>query len=51
VSEATMIPRERMLTALNHERPDRTPRDSWAEECTWKRLLVSGIATCQRWPG
>jgi uroporphyrinogen decarboxylase len=24
---------------LNHEQPDRTPRDFWAEECTWRRLL------------
>ena len=34
-----MIPRERVLTALSHERPDRTPRDFWAEPPTWTRLL------------
>jgi len=35
-----MTPRERVLTALDHRRPDRTPCDFWAEECTWKRLLA-----------
>ncbi|MBN1394878.1 MAG: hypothetical protein JW959_07635 [Pirellulales bacterium] len=34
-----MTPRERVLIALGHRRPDRTPRDFWAEECTWNRLL------------
>ena len=33
-------PRDRVLTALGHERPDRTPRDFWAEPPTWKRLLA-----------
>jgi uroporphyrinogen decarboxylase len=36
----TPTPRERVLTALNHQRPDRTPCDFWAEECTWNRLLA-----------
>jgi uroporphyrinogen decarboxylase len=35
-----MTPRERVLTALSHRWPDRTPRDFWAEEPTWKRLLA-----------
>ena len=35
-----MTPRERVLTALDHCTPDRTPRDFWAEEPTWKRLLA-----------
>ena len=35
-----MTPRERVLTALDHHRPDHTPRDFWAEECTWKRLFA-----------
>ncbi len=34
-----MTPRQRVRVALNHEQPDRTPRDFWAEECTWRRLL------------
>lgn len=34
-----MTPRERVLTALQHRPPDRTPRDFWAEEPTWNRLL------------
>jgi uroporphyrinogen decarboxylase len=29
-----------VLTALSHHQPDRVPRDFWAEEPTWKRLLV-----------
>ena len=36
----TMTPRERVLTALDHRRPDRTPCDFWAEEPTWNRLLA-----------
>jgi uroporphyrinogen decarboxylase len=32
--------RERVLMALRHEPPDRTPRDFWAEEPTWNRLLA-----------
>jgi uroporphyrinogen decarboxylase len=35
-----MTPRERVLSALNHERPDRTPCDFWAEPPTWNRLLA-----------
>lgn len=35
-----MTPRERVLTALSHRQPDRTPRDFWAEEPTWKRLCA-----------
>lgn len=35
-----MTPRERVLSALSHRSPDRTPRDFWAEEPTWKRLLA-----------
>jgi hypothetical protein len=33
-------PRERVLMAIAGERPDRTPRDFWAEEPTWNRLLA-----------
>jgi hypothetical protein len=35
-----MNSRERVLTALRHERPDRTPCDFWAEPPTWSRLLA-----------
>ncbi len=28
-----------MLAALAHERPDRTPRDFWAEDASWNRFL------------
>ena len=35
-----MIPRERVLAALRHEPPDRTPCDFWAEPPTWRRLLA-----------
>lgn len=35
-----MTPRERVLRALAREAPDRTPRDFWAEEPTWNRLLT-----------
>lgn len=35
-----MTPRERVLTALDHRVPDRTPRDFWAEPSTWNRLLA-----------
>ncbi len=35
-----MTPRERVLAALNHQPTDRTPRDFWAEEPTWNRLLA-----------
>jgi len=33
-----MIPRERVLAALRHEQPDRTPSDFWAEPPAWRRL-------------
>jgi uroporphyrinogen decarboxylase len=32
--------RERVLAALKHEAPDRVPRDFWAEEPAWRRLLA-----------
>jgi uroporphyrinogen decarboxylase len=35
-----MTSRERVLTALRHEVPDRVPRDFWAEEPAWRRLLA-----------
>ncbi|MBM3501415.1 MAG: hypothetical protein FJX74_22400 [Armatimonadetes bacterium] len=35
-----MTPRERVLAALAFERPDRPPRDFWAEPPTWNRLLA-----------
>lgn len=35
-----MTPRERVLAALGHCQPDRVPRDFWAEEPTWRRLLA-----------
>ena len=35
-----MTSRERVLTALSHRQPDRTPRDFWAEPPTWRRLLA-----------
>jgi len=35
-----MNPRERVLTALAHEQPDRTPCDFWAEPPTWNRLFA-----------
>lgn len=35
-----MLSRERVLAALNHEAPDRTPCDFWAEPPTWQRLLA-----------
>lgn len=34
-----MNSRERVLAALRHEQPDRTPRDFWAEPPAWKRLF------------
>ena len=34
-----MNSRERVLAALRHEQPDRTPRDFWAEPPTMKRLF------------
>ncbi len=35
-----MTSRERVLAALRHEQPDRTPRDFWAEPPSWRRLLA-----------
>lgn len=35
-----MTPRERVLAALSHSEPDRTPRDFWAEPPAWNRLLA-----------
>jgi len=35
-----MTPRERVLAALDHRQPDRTPRDFWAEPPAWKRLFA-----------
>jgi len=32
--------RERILTALRHESPDRVPRNFWAEPPTWNRLFA-----------
>jgi len=34
-----MYPRERVLAAIEHEQPDRTPRDFWAEKPTLNRLF------------
>lgn len=33
-------PRERVLSAITHQKPDRVPRDFWAEPPTWNRLLT-----------
>ena len=33
-----MTPRERVLAAIRHEEPDRTPSDFWAEPPAWNRL-------------
>ncbi|MHB8969117.1 MAG: uroporphyrinogen decarboxylase family protein [Pirellulaceae bacterium] len=35
----SMTPRERVLTALDRQRPDRAPLDYWAEPCVTERLL------------
>lgn len=35
-----MLPRERVLTALAHQTPDRVPTDFWAVEEIWNRLKV-----------
>lgn len=35
-----MRSRERVLTAIEHRKPDRVPRDFWAEPPTWNRLLA-----------
>jgi uroporphyrinogen decarboxylase len=37
---AAMTSRERVLAALAHEQPDRTPCDFWAEPPTWNRLFA-----------
>ena len=34
-----MNSRERVLMAVRHEQPDRTPRNFWAEPPTWNRLF------------
>ncbi len=34
-----VTPRERVLTTLNRQRPDRAPIDYWAEPCVTERLL------------
>jgi len=34
-----MNSRDRVLTALNHQIPDRVPRNFWAESPTWNRLF------------
>ena len=39
MSFAAMNSRDRVLTALNHQAPDRAPRNFWAEPPTWKRLF------------
>jgi len=36
--EWPMTSRERVLAAINHERPDRIPADLWAEPGVWERL-------------
>lgn len=35
-----MTPRQRVLAALDRQKPDRTPCDFWAEPATWNRLLA-----------
>ena len=41
-----MDSRERVLAAINHERPDRIPADLWAEPGVWDRLKKDlGVAT------
>jgi len=34
-----VTPRERVLAAVARRPPDRTPRDFWAEEPSWRRLM------------
>lgn len=36
----TVLPRERVLTALRHEKPDRVPLDFWATPETWEKLKI-----------
>ena len=38
--DSVMSPRERVLAALRHEQPDRTPRDFWAEPPALARLFA-----------
>ena len=35
-----MLPRERVLAAIDHRETDRVPVDLWAEEPVWERLLA-----------
>ena len=35
-----MSSRERVLAALSHQQPDRTPRDFWAEPPAMRRLFT-----------
>ncbi|MCS7237136.1 MAG: hypothetical protein NZ899_02555 [Thermoguttaceae bacterium] len=37
--DSQFSPRERVLAAIAHQKPDRVPRDFWAEPPTWNRLL------------
>ncbi|MEI6393217.1 MAG: uroporphyrinogen decarboxylase family protein [Verrucomicrobiota bacterium] len=39
MTSASMTGRDRVLAALRHEQPDRTPRDFWAEPASWNRLF------------
>jgi len=34
-----LLPRERVLTALSHEEPDRLPLDFWCVPEIWDRLM------------
>ncbi len=36
---AGLTSRERVLTALEHEQPDRVPADLWAEPSVWEKLI------------
>ena len=36
----SLTSRERVLSAIAHQQPDRVPCDFWAEEPTWRRLLA-----------
>ena len=38
-TDSPMNSRERVLTALNHQTPDRVPRNFWAEPPAWNRLF------------
>ncbi|MDR1140700.1 MAG: hypothetical protein LBL62_03340, partial [Planctomycetaceae bacterium] len=42
-----MNSRERVLTALRHEQPDRIPRNFWAEPPAWNRLFEY-VGHCDR---